>query len=47
VSERLEGDPAWAIVDRMSQKYEAKPYPREPEMVVYLIEPTKARATAY
>jgi PPOX class probable F420-dependent enzyme len=47
VSQRLEGDPAWAIVDRMSQKYEGKPYPREPEMVVYLIEPTKARATAY
>src|SRR4051794_1935407 len=24
VSERLEGDAAWAIVDRMSQKYEGK-----------------------
>ncbi len=47
VSERLEGDPAWAIVDRMSRKYEGKPYPRDLEMVVYLIEPEKARATAY
>jgi len=47
VSQRLEGDPAWAIVDRMSRKYEGKPYPRDLEMVVYLIEPEKARATAY
>ena len=47
VSERVDGDRGWAIVDRMSQKYEGKPYPRDPEMVVYLIEPQKARATAY
>ena len=26
VSERLEGDPAWEIVDRMSQKNEGMPY---------------------
>ena len=47
VSERVDGDRGWAIVDRMSQKYEGKPYPREPEMVVYLIEIERARATAY
>jgi hypothetical protein len=47
VSERVDGDRGWAIVDRMSQKYEGKPYPREPEMVVYLIEPERARATVY
>lgn len=47
VHERLAGDRAWEIVDRMSQKYQGTPYPREPEMVVYLIEPTKARAHQY
>ena len=47
VAERLEGDLAWEIVDRMSQKYQGTPYPRDPEMVVYLIEPEKAKATVY
>jgi PPOX class probable F420-dependent enzyme len=47
VSERVDGDRGWEIVDRMSRKYQGTPYPRDPEMVVYLIEPEKAKATAY
>jgi len=47
VRERLEGERAWAIVDRMSQDYQGTPYPRDEEMVVYLIEPERARYEAY
>ena len=44
VDERVEGDRAWAIIDRMSQKYQGTPYPRDEDMVVYLIEPERAWA---
>jgi len=47
VRERIEGDRAWEIVDRMSQDYQGTPYPRDDEMVVYLIEPERARYEAY
>ena len=47
VRERLEGEEAWEIVDRMSQDYQGTPYPRDAEMVVYLIEPERARFEAY
>ncbi len=47
VHKRLEGDEAWAIVDRMSQDYQGTPYPRDDEMVVYLIEPERVRFEAY
>ena len=47
VRERLGGERAWAIVDRMSQDYQGTPYPRDEEMVVYLIEPERARYEAY
>ncbi|EOD63864.1 PPOX class F420-dependent oxidoreductase [Amycolatopsis vancoresmycina] len=38
VAEWLEGDAAWAIVDRISTKYVGGPYPREQQRVVALIE---------
>jgi PPOX class probable F420-dependent enzyme len=44
VQERVEGDRAWEIIDRISQKYQGGPYPREEELVVYLIEPERAWA---
>jgi PPOX class probable F420-dependent enzyme len=44
VHERLEGDRAWEVVDRMSHKYQGGPYPRAEEMVVYLIDPARAWA---
>ncbi len=38
VVEWLEGEPAWEVVDRISEKYTGGPYPREQERVVALIE---------
>ncbi|MEU0534546.1 PPOX class F420-dependent oxidoreductase [Amycolatopsis tolypomycina] len=38
VAEWVEGDAAWAIVDRIATKYTGGPYPREQERVVLLIE---------
>ncbi|WP_206785345.1 PPOX class F420-dependent oxidoreductase [Amycolatopsis sp. MtRt-6] len=38
VVEWVEGDAAWAIVDRIAAKYTGGPYPREQERVVLLIE---------
>ena len=42
VCERLEGDEAWKIIDRMSQKYIGAPYPLREDRVVFLIEPESA-----
>ena len=39
VVERLEGDPAWSIIDTMAQDYLGMPYPRGEERVVFLVEP--------
>ncbi|MEV6875199.1 PPOX class F420-dependent oxidoreductase [Amycolatopsis sp. NPDC051128] len=39
VVEWIEGDAAWAIVDRIAVKYLGGPYPRDQERVVALIEP--------
>jgi PPOX class probable F420-dependent enzyme len=38
----VEGDPAWAIIDRLSEQYIGQPYPREFDRVVYLIEPERS-----
>jgi len=42
VHERIEGDRAWQVIDRISHKYQGGPYPREEELVVYTIEPQRA-----
>jgi PPOX class probable F420-dependent enzyme len=39
----LDGDAAWAIVDRIAVKYTGQPYPRDQERVVALIEPSVQR----
>jgi PPOX class probable F420-dependent enzyme len=44
VTERLEGDPAWAIVDRIARKYIGQPYPRGEERVIFLVGPEHAQA---
>jgi PPOX class probable F420-dependent enzyme len=44
---RLEGDEAWAIIDRMSHKYLGQPYPLRSGRVVYLIEAEQAWARNY
>jgi PPOX class probable F420-dependent enzyme len=41
VTEWLEGDAAWEIIDELSAKYTGAPYPREQERVVALIEPER------
>jgi PPOX class probable F420-dependent enzyme len=39
VVERVDGDQAWKIIDELSVKYLGRPYPREQERVVFVIEP--------
>lgn len=39
VVRRLEGDAAWAIIDRISHKYVGSPYARDNDRVVFLVEP--------
>jgi PPOX class probable F420-dependent enzyme len=41
VVEWIEGDAAWAIVDRIAAKYIGGPYSRDQERVVALIEPER------
>ena len=38
VTERLEGDAAWRVVDALASKYVGAPYPRGEERVALLIE---------
>ena len=47
VTARLEGEPAWDIIDRISRKYTGQPYPLRADRVVFLIEPEHARAQAF
>ena len=47
VGERVDGERAWKIIDRMSQKYLGGPYPLREDRVVYLIEPEVAWAQAF
>jgi PPOX class probable F420-dependent enzyme len=42
VHARLAGERAWEIIDRISRKYQGHDYPRDEELVVYLIEPERA-----
>ncbi|WP_203671884.1 MULTISPECIES: hypothetical protein [unclassified Streptomyces] len=41
VVEWIEGDAAWAIIDRISTKYTGAPYSRGQERVVAVIEPER------
>lgn len=47
VCERVEGDRAWTIIDRMSQRYLGGPYPLREDRIVYLIEPQVMWAQAF
>ena len=47
VAERVEGDPAWAIIDRISHKYIGQPYPLRTDRVVFLVDPEHARAQTF
>lgn len=43
VTEWLEGDAAWEIVDRIAARYTGQPYSRDQERIVALIEPSVQR----
>jgi hypothetical protein len=47
VAERLEGDAAWEVIDRISHKYIGAPYPLREDRVVFLVEPERAWAVAF
>jgi hypothetical protein len=47
VTRRIEGDEAWAIIDRLAQQYLGGPYPRELDRVVYRVAPERALAHDY
>ena len=39
VTEWLEGDHAWEIIDQIATKYTGQPYPRDRERIVAVVEP--------
>ena len=47
VSEILEGDPAWEIIDRISHKYIGAPYPMRTDRVLFLVDAERAWAQAF
>ena len=47
VAERLAGDAAWEVIDRISHKYTGQPYPRGEDRVVFLVEPERAWGLAF
>lgn len=44
VVERLEGEDAFRVIDRISHKYIGQPYPLRSDRVVYLVEIDRAMA---
>jgi len=47
VAERLEGDAAWVVIDRLSHKYTGQPYPLRTDRVVFLVDPERAWAHTF
>jgi PPOX class probable F420-dependent enzyme len=47
VAERLEGDAALGVIDRIVAKYRRTPYPQREDNIAYLIEPEQASAHDY
>jgi PPOX class probable F420-dependent enzyme len=47
VVERVEGDAAWAIIDRLAQQYLGSAYPRGEDRVVFRVAVDHARAQAF
>jgi PPOX class probable F420-dependent enzyme len=43
VTEWIEGDAAWEIIDEIAARYTGGPYPRDDERVVAVIEPERQR----
>ncbi len=47
VTARLDGEPAWEFIDRLSRTYTGQPYPLRTDRAVFLIEADHARAHVY
>ena len=47
VAERLDGDAAWEVIDRISHKYTGQPYPLRSDRVVFLVDPERAWMQAF
>lgn len=47
VAERLDGEAAWEVIDRIARKYTGGPYPVRTDRVVFLVEPEHAWAQAF
>jgi PPOX class probable F420-dependent enzyme len=47
IAERLEGDAAWEVIDRIAHKYIGQPYPLRTDRVVFLVEPEHAWAQTF
>ena len=47
VAERIDGDEAWTIIDRISRKYTGQPYPLRTNRVVFLIDHEHAQAHTF
>ena len=47
VMELVDGDRAWEIIDRISQKYIGQPYPLRTDRIVLLIKPDHAQVVNY
>jgi PPOX class probable F420-dependent enzyme len=45
--ERLEGDRAWEIIDRIARKYTGQPYPLRTDRIVLVIKPDHAQAVIF
>jgi PPOX class probable F420-dependent enzyme len=47
VAERLEGDAAFEVIDRLAHKYTGQPYPLRSDRIVYLVESERAWAQTF
>jgi PPOX class probable F420-dependent enzyme len=47
VVELVDGDRAWEIIDRISQKYTGQPYPLRTDRIVLLIKPDHAQVVNF
>jgi PPOX class probable F420-dependent enzyme len=47
VVDRIDGDAAWAIIDRLSVKYTGGPYPERTGRVIFVAQPEHESATSF
>lgn len=45
--EKVDGDRAWEIIDRISRKYTGQPYPLRTDRIVLLIQPDHAQVVIF